>query len=375
MRLDTLRLRNFRNIAAADLALRGRCTVVLGANGHGKTNLLEAVHLLCLTKAFRTHRLSQLARRVSDAPRDEEAPGGDGTMRFRVEGDFQTTRRGRREAKAWLQDGALVFELDGSRCRGREYFGQLPLVLLSPERLDISQGGPDERRRTLDRLLSAASPLYLDHLLRYQRALRQRTALLAQGGSAQELALWEQQMAHCGLELTRRRQSFSAELAEDLRLLHETHFKPVAGFRLSYQPSLDPASGEDACLAAWSAGREADARRGWATLGPHRDEYPVQLDGLPLRSYGSQGQHKLFVLCLALAETRLLQAWTGEAPLLLLDDLFGLLDDDKIRALASAVDPGLQVLISTTSLRHLDVLGEGAQVLVCENGSYREVEA
>lgn len=375
MRLDALRLRNFRNIAAADLALRGRCTVVLGANGHGKTNLLEAVHLLCLTKAFRTHRLSQLARRMSEAPRDVDGPAGDGAMRFRVEGDFHTTRRGRRLAKAWLQDGVLVFDLDGSRCRGRDYFGQLPLVLLSPERLDISQGGPDERRRTLDRLLSAASPLYLDHLLRYQRALRQRSALLAQGGSAQELALWEQQMAQSGLELTRRRQVFSAELAEDLRLLHETHFQPATGFRLSYQPSLDPEGGEEGCLAAWSSGREADARRGWATLGPHRDEYPVHLDGLPLRSYGSQGQHKLFVLCLALAETRLLQAWTGEAPLLLLDDLFGLLDDDKIRALASAVDPGLQVLISTTSLRHLEVLGEGAQVLLCENGNYREVEA
>ena len=377
MRLDALRLRNFRNIAAADLALRGRCTVVLGANGHGKTNLLEAVHLLCLTKAFRTHRLSQLTRRAAGTSGQEGPPDGEGSgeARFRVEGDFLTTRRGRRQARAWVQEGTLVFDLDGTRCRGRDYFGQLPLVLLSPERLDISQGGPDERRRTLDRLLSAASPLYLDHLLRYQRALRQRAALLDQGGTAPELELWERQMAHSGLELTRQRRDFSAALAGDLRLVHETHFQPASGFRLGYQPSLDPEGDEERCLAAWSAGREADARRGWATLGPHRDEYPVRLDGLSLRSFGSQGQHKLFVLCLALAETRLLHSWTGEAPLLLLDDLFGLLDDDKIRALASAVDPGLQVLISTTSLRHLEVLGEGAQVLFCENGSYRELAA
>lgn len=383
MRLERLRIRDFRNIPSAEISFSGRRTVVLGANGQGKTNLLEAVHLLCLTKAFRTNRLNQLVRRpaapteaASPSPAEGSAdPSTAETAQFLVEGDFESTRRGRRRARAHLREGALVFELDGSRCRGRDYYGQLPLVLLSPESLDVSQGGPDERRRTLDRLLSAASPVYLDLLLRYQRALRQRTTLLAREGSARELELWELELAQSGLELTRRRRTFSAELGRQVREEHEAHFAPNSPFQLAYEPSLDEAWSVENCLAALAEGREGDLRRGWARLGPHRDELPVRLGGLALRSYGSQGQHKLFMLCLVLAETRLLRQWTGEAPILLLDDLFGLLDDEKIRALASAVDPELQVLISTTSLRHLDVLGEGAQVLHCENGRYREDEA
>jgi len=370
VRLERLRIRGFRNIPAAEIVFRGRHTVVLGDNGQGKTNLLEAVHLLCLTKAFRTNRLNQLVRRPT-LSQDEGAEDAGEDAGFLVEGEFDSLRRGRRRARALLRDGALVFELDGSRCRGRDYFGQLPLVLLSPESLDVSQGGPDERRRTLDRLLSAASPVYLDLLLRYQRALRQRTALLVRDGSAPELDLWEQELAQGGLELTRRRRQFSAELGQQVQAVHQEHFAPGAVFALGYEPSLDEDWSVEACRAALAAGREGDARRGWTRLGPHRDDLPVLLDGLSLRHYGSQGQHKLFMLCLVLAETRLLRQWTGETPLLLLDDLFGLLDDEKIRALTSAVDPELQVLISTTSLRHLDVLGVG-QVLHCENGRYRE---
>jgi DNA replication and repair protein RecF len=377
--LERLRVRDFRNIPSAEIVFKGHCTVVLGSNGQGKTNLLEAVHLLCLTKAFRTNRLNQLVRRST--PADDGTPpvgsrpseaGLESAPQFLVEGDFESIRRGRRQARALLKEGALVFELDGSRCRGRDYYGQLPLVLLSPESLDVSQGGPDERRRTLDRLLSAASPLYLDLLLRYQRALRQRTALLAREGSVRELELWELELSQSGLELTRRRRDFTAELSGLVRQVHAAHFSPSSTFDLGYEPSLDEAWNPESCQQALAEAREGDQRRGWARLGPHRDELPVRLGDLALRNFGSQGQHKLFMLCLVLAETRLLQTWTGETPILLLDDLFGLLDDEKIRALASAVDPGLQVLISTTSLRHLDALGEGAQVLHCENGRYRE---
>jgi DNA replication and repair protein RecF len=368
VRLERIRIRDFRNIPAAEIVFRSRRTVVLGANGQGKTNLLEAIHLLCLTRAFRTGRLKHLLRQTGTEP-EHAAPA----ELFLVDGDFETQRAGRRRARALFQDGALVFELDGSRCRGRDYFGQLPLVLLSPESLAVSQGGPDERRRTLDRLMSSASPVYLDLLLRYQRALRQRGALLAQEGpGSRELELWERELAQSGLELTRRRRAFSAGLGERVRELHQRHFRPAAAFGLGYEASLDEAWDEAACASAWAADREGDARRGWCRRGPHRDELPVLLDGLPLRAYGSQGQHKLFMLCLTLAETELLKELTGETPLLLLDDLFGLLDDEKIRALAEAVDAETQVIISTTSLRHVDIIGTGAQVLHCRAGAFSE---
>jgi DNA replication and repair protein RecF len=369
VRLERIRIRDFRNIPAAEIVFRSRRVVVLGDNGQGKTNLLEALHLLCLTRAFRTTRMRQLLRQ----PRD---PVGGAPEAFLVEGDFATSRRGLRQARAQFRDGVLVFELDGNRCRGRDYFGQLPLVLLSPESLDVSQGGPEARRRTLDRLMSAASPLYLDQLLRYQRALRQRSALLIQQGPQDDgAAVWEEGLARHGLELTRRRRSFVDGLAARVAEIHRRHFHPQGAFGLGYEASLDEGLDAAAAQAAWAADREGDARRGWTRRGPHRDELPVLLDGLPLRHFGSQGQHKLFMLCLTLAETELLKEMTGEAPLLLLDDLFGLLDDDKIRALAEAVDAEVQVIISTTSLRHVDLLargaGDGAQVLHCAGGTFR----
>ena len=369
MNLERIRIRDFRNIPAADVAFRGNRTVVLGANGQGKTNLLEAIHLLCHTRAFRTGRLKQLLRQ--GIPDSENTASGAGV--FLVEGDFGTRHRGLRHARALCQDGALVFELDGSRCRGRDYFGQLPLVLLSPESLETSQGGPDARRRALDRLMSTASPLYLDILLRYQRALRQRGALLAvEGARAGGLEVWERELALRGLELTRRRREFVAGLGARVAAIHQRHFEPAAAFQLAYEASLDEGQDAEACVAAWAADREGDARRGWCRLGPHRDELPILLEGLSLRAFGSQGQHKLFMLCLVLAETELLKELTGEIPLLLLDDLFGLLDDEKIRALAAAVDPEAQVIISTTSLRHVDLIGDAPQVLHCRAGAFGE---
>jgi DNA replication and repair protein RecF len=368
MRLEGLRIRDFRNIPHADISFQGRRTVVLGDNGQGKTNLLEAIHLLCHTRAFRSSRLKQLQRHPKEG---QDLPGP-----LFLEGDFHTRRAGHRQARALVKEGALIFELDGSRCRGRDYFGQLPLVLLSPESLDVSQGGPDARRRTLDRLMSAASPLYLDQLMRYQRALRQRGALLAQEGpSAQGVELWEEEMASSAMELGRRRREFMVDLGRRVGDIHLRLFHPEHAFHLSLESSLGPECDPAQLAAAWARDREGDARRGWARLGPHRDELPVLLDGLPLRSFGSQGQHKLFMLCLTLAETELLTELTGESPLLLLDDLFGLLDDEKIRALAGAVDPALQVIISTTSLRHAELLAELGQdlhVLHCRQGCYTE---
>lgn len=368
MRLERIRIRDFRNIASAEIEFRSRRVVVLGANGQGKTNLLEAIHLLCLTRAFRTSRLRQLVRQGAPDPPE-------GSALFLVEGELDTARGGKRRARAVLREGAMFFELDGERCRGRDYFGQLPLVLLSPETLEISQGGPEARRRTLDRLMSAASPLYLDHLMRYQRALRQRGALMAQDGpGGGDLGLWEAELARQGLELTRRRGAFVANLAARVADIHRRHFAPASVFSLAYEPSLDERRDARALAGDWAAEREGDARRGWTRLGPHRDELPVLLDGLPLRGFGSQGQHKLFMLCLTLAETELLQELTGERPLLLLDDLFGLLDEEKILALAGAVDPELQVIVSTTSLRHVELLTgkSGGQIIHCRAGVYVE---
>ncbi len=360
MKLGRLRLRDFRNIAAADLSFHAERVVVLGPNGQGKTNLLEAVHLLCLTRAFRTHRLSHLQREEGSA--------------FMLEGSFDTTRGGRRQVRATQQAGGLIFELDGKQLeKRRELFGQLPLVLLSPESMDVSQGAPEARRRYLDRLLSLSSPRYLDALIRYQRLLKQRGRLLVEEGPhAHGLELWEGQMAEAAIEILSIRGSFLVELEGELRQLYRDGFSEEALPTLEHRANMDAAAGIDSLMKAWQEARLKDAERGWTALGPHRDELRVKLEGRTLRDFGSQGQHKLLMLCLALAEVRLLKRHTGEDPLLLLDDLFGMLDDGRIGRIGDAVDKGTQILISTTSRRHLEVIGGELQVIHCEKGVYHE---
>jgi DNA replication and repair protein RecF len=364
VRIDHLRIRDFRNIESVEIGFRTNRTVVLGSNGQGKTNLLEAVHLVCVTRAFRTSRLKQLIR--------AHQPG------FALQAQFATHLRGVRTGRAKCEDGALIFELDGQVARRvSEYFGRFPLVLLSPESLALTQGPPEQRRRLLDRLLCWTSSVYLDDLLRYQQALRQRTALLAQEGTrARGLEIWEEELQLRGQAITARRLGFMAEFEPLFAAWHGKRFGEPGEARLRYKPSLDPEAAPETLAATWREQREGDRQRGWATLGPQRDDLDIELEGRSLRAFGSQGQHKLVALCLALAEAELLHARTGEQPLLALDDLFGLLDDTRIAAIAGQVDADMQLLITTTSPRHLDVLGgQPLQVLRCEQGRYEETGA
>jgi DNA replication and repair protein RecF len=360
--LEELGVQDFRNIEAANLTLAPGRTVILGDNGQGKTNLLEAIHLLCTTRAFRTHQHRRLIRQNQKS--------------FSISGRFASELRGTRSGVAKRDATNLIFELDGEPVkRLADYYGHFPLVLLAPEMQGITQGGPDQRRRFMDRLMCMSSPLYLDLLSRYQRALKQRTSLLMQlGTKAPGLCVFETELAACAIQLTQRRADFLASFRKDFVEMHATRFEQDGEADLVYKPSVDLTCTEDEWVELYRARRESDLQRGWCGLGPQRDEIDFLLHQKVLRLHGSQGQHKLFLLCLVLAETQILKRKSGEQPLLLLDDLFGMLDDRRIARIEQAVDPATQIVITTTSKRHLDVLSEGdLRVVECRQGSYQSV--
>lgn len=329
MRLCTLRVRHFRAHTDSTLALAPGMTLLLGDNGAGKTNLLEAIGYLCLGKSF-------LA--ATDAPVVQRGAG-----HVEVEGEVVSDRgiSSRIRVAVVPGEGKRAFVNGASLDRLADLVGRVPVVTLSPGDHELTAGGPAVRRQMLDSTLSQAYPVYLQDLMAYRRALRQRNALLGtlRRGAALTsgtMDAWDAETALLGTRLIIRRAEFLARFGEFVAqahtLLQETGPPPS----LRYSPSVDVTSTDDGIVAFRQALTRTDRRSretGRTLVGPHLDEVTFLLDGVDLRPYASQGQHRTFALVLRLAQALFLRDHLDESPLLLLDDVFGPLDAHRSRVL------------------------------------------
>ena len=355
IRLHRLELLHFRNIAGLELELQAPRLLVIGANGEGKSNLLEAVELLT---SLRSHRCS------SDPDLIRQ---GEPTSRLRArtsEGEqleLELRRRGGRRA---LRNGRSLERLI-------DLIGPLRCVGFSALDLELVRGEPAQRRQWLDRVVLQLEPIYGALLSRYGRLLRQRSQLLRRSLAPTErsalLDAFDQQMALVGTRLHRRR-GRALERLEPLAQLWQERLgggKEVlelvyrSGTRLEAEAT---GTGEEVWRAALLdqllQQRSEEERLGQCLVGPHRDEIELLLGGAPARRYGSAGQQRTLVLALKLAELDVVHAVVGEPPLLLLDDVFAELDPRRQNLLLEAVGNGHQCLVSAT---HLE----------CFNGSWR----
>ena len=360
MRIDRLRLADFRRVVAAEVELAPGPNLFVGENAQGKTTLLEAVSLLATGRSFRTHREREVVPRE---PRD----GYEFTLaesRFEARGVTHESRlvlSG--DEKAHFLDGKLVPRLG-------DVWGVLNVVVFDPADLQLIQGAPAHRRALLDGLLAMVSRRGLEALQSYTRALRQRNALFRARGraSAAEFDAYEDQMAIHAAAVLRARQSliddFTTRAAgqlealaggrEVLALRHEPGWPRAAGL-----PTLTAESGEaelaEALRTMWGSSRETDLERGHTHRGPHRGDFAILLDGVDGRLYASQGQARSIALALRFAELELIEARCGEPPILLLDDVLGELDRRRtehfIRMLGR---PGIQSLLTATDAAALE---------------------
>ncbi len=367
IRLHRLELLHFRNIAGLELELQAPRLLVIGANGEGKSNLLEAVELLT---SLRSHRCS------SDPDLIRQ---GEPTSRLRArtsEGDqleLELRRRGGRRA---LRNGRSLERLI-------DLIGPLRCVGFSALDLELVRGEPAQRRQWLDRVVLQLEPIYGALLSRYGRLLRQRSQLLRRGLAPTErsalLDAFDQQMALVGTRLHRRR-GRALERLEPIAQLWQERLgggKEVlellyrSGTRLEAEAS---GTGEEvwrsALLDQLLQQRSEEERLGQCLVGPHRDEIELLLGGAPARRYGSAGQQRTLVLALKLAELDVVHAVVGEPPLLLLDDVFAELDPRRQNLLLEAVGNGHQCLVSAT---HLECFNGGwrsdAQVVRMRQGT------
>jgi DNA replication and repair protein RecF len=335
-----LRLRDFRTYAAAEVELGERLTVVHGPNGAGKTNLLEALYFGCTGRSCRTTNEREVVR--FDAP----------AARVEVQG---RDRDGEHELSVGFQPGeAKRFKVDGAPAERLLDAPHRPLVsVFLPDRLELVKGPPALRRSHLDQLVAALWPARAATRRSYAQALAQRNALLARvraGGSRGALSAWDLELARHGIALRDDR----AAAVDLLR----PRFAAAAGElglagepELRYRPRSRASTAEQ--LAAELAERvDADLERGFTTHGPHRDDVALLRDGRELRAYGSQGEQRLALLALLLAERAALEDERGAPPLLLLDDVMSELDAERRERLVERLRIG-QSVVTTTDLAHV----------------------
>ncbi len=333
MRLKRLRLRNHRNYARLDLAPGAGVNVFIGANGQGKTNLLEAVAVLALSSSPRARREVELVGPVAPASRIEaEIETGGLRVELSIALDVEADRARR------------TIEVDGVRKRAVDLPGRFRVTLFWPDDLGLVKGSPELRRRFLNQMLVQVEPGYARALARLRRVLEQRNSLLkriASGeGGEDMLEAWNGELIRVGAEIVAARSRAAAELQPEAA---RCHAQIAGGERLEIRYEGPP---EDLAEAVNKSLGE-DLRRGTTSVGPHRDDLAILLDGQDARAYGSQGQQRTAVVSLKLAEAALIEARTGERPVLLLDDVLSELDGERRAALLREVAAGGQVIITS----------------------------
>lgn len=354
MHLESLRIEKFRCLNYFDTALPQGRILIVGDNAQGKTSLLEAIYYLVTGRSFRTRYDNECL------PWQEEDAAA------LIRGNVLRDQGERCRLTLTLGPGWKNVMVDGKKLeRLADLWGKLRAVIFTPDDLELIKGGPGARRRFLDVTLGQIEPAYLYHLQRYQYALRQRNAALKQNEAGlntlrAEINPWTSQVAEHGAHILLARSRLVEALEpRAARLYHAVARHPERdeqpeSFRLVYQNALRlNALPEETELTnrfrdILEKDLEEDRRRGQTGTGPHRDDFLLLLNGKNARDFASQGQARSAALALRLAEGQEMEAETGEAPLLLLDDLASELDHHRKRNVLYLPLSAKQTFLTTT---------------------------
>ena len=359
MLLRQLTVRHFRNIALAEVALRGRQQFLLGANGQGKTNLLEAAGFITALRSFRTTEAKQLMAH--------------GQPEAAIAADVEHERLGDSRLTITLRPDGRELWCDGEKItRIGDYLGRFPTVVFTSQDLLLVRGTPAGRRRWLDLTLAAMDAAYLRALQTYHRALAERNSLLKSGAGADELEAFEHSLAPAGAELIARRTVGIAELGARLAGYYAQLAGTTEPAGLAYRPNFTEAAA-DALRARLVSGRGRDQQFRTTLTGPHRDELEFTVNGGAARDFASEGQQRSLVLALRLAQAAWFRQQCGVRPVLLADDVLGELDPGRRRQFWAAIDPESQILATGTTAPDAE-LGDW-QIIHVRGGEFAEGSA
>jgi DNA replication and repair protein RecF len=349
MQLRNIRVQNFRNHTDSLFEFGERANILLGENGQGKTNILEAISYLCLTKSFYSHGDYYAIKMGKDI--------------FEVEGVFSTERTGDQRVRIAYSDelNEKVFTINKHHIEPlSSVIGKYPVVICSPEHSPITNQGPMERRRFIDLVISQSSSVYFQRLLEYRKILRNRNKILNEAKIFKKdpkdiIEPWNEQLLNTGGYIMVRRQKFVTDFKEFINSTYHQLVHDGESPRIDYKPAAKiegDFNEQEASLALkneLTQRADREIKIGTTLVGPHRDELLFTINGLDLRRYASQGQHKTFLVALKIAEFLYLRDQCNETPILLLDDIFSELDSGRASKLLEFVGTISQTFITSTN--------------------------
>ncbi|MDA9471110.1 DNA replication/repair protein RecF [Enterococcus sp. 5H] len=352
MRLNEISVQHYRNYDKLTLDFPKTLNIFLGENAQGKTNLLESIYVLAMTRSHRTSNEKELVHWDSDSAKiSGVVEKKTGTVPLEI----IISNKGRKTKVNHIEQKRLS-----------SYIGQLNVILFAPEDLSLVKGSPQLRRKFIDMELGQVNPIYLYDLVQYQSVLKQRNQYLKQLAEKKQsdlvyLDILTEQLAEFGGKVLFARLEFIKKLEHWANLLHKKISHEKEELSIDYFSSI-PLDKENFSLEeiqkqlqeSLFANRKRELFKANTFLGPHRDDLIFNVNGQNVQTYGSQGQQRTTALSVKLAEIDLMYSETGEYPVLLLDDVMSELDNERQLHLLETIEGKVQTFLTTTSLDHLN---------------------
>ena len=336
MKINSLKLKNFRNYDLLSLNLNPATNIFYGDNAQGKTNILESIYLCGTSKSHRGTKDKDMILFGEEESHIEAVVDKRG-ITYQIDMHLKKNK----------PKGIAINHIPIKKAS--ELFGILNVVFFSPEDLNIIKNGPSERRRFVDMELSQISRVYLDNLSKYHRIINQRNRLLKDiyyNNSLKEtLDIWDIQLVDYGNKIIEERRSFIKNVNKIISNIH----KKITGKRESIEVIYEPNTGEESFEVVLKKHRDRDLKMMSTSSGPHRDDICFKVNGIDIRRFGSQGQQRTAALSLKLSEIELIKQITKDKPVLLLDDVLSELDKHRQNYLLDSIDD-IQTLITCTGV-------------------------
>ncbi len=366
MILSSVQLKNFRLHKNVSLSFSDGINYIVGGNGQGKTTILESIYYLCTTKSNSSRSDSET---VSFNESEFEISG---LFKDRTENKIKIIYSLTENKKNYFQDNKPVN-------KAADVIGRFPVVLLTPEDHSITQGYPSDRRKFVDSIISQASNTYLKNLLEYNKTLKQRSSLLSQYKerkrpyNKEEFDSWSEKLINTGTALIESRIKFTSGFNEYVK---ESYFrimkeKETPLIKYLFLEGVNSGNIHESFKAQLDLRRDEELRRAANLVGPHKDDFIFEINGVNLKTFGSQGQHKTFQTALRFAQFFYLKEKSGIVPIFLLDDLFGELDSARAERISEYLGEVGQAFITLTDFADFSFLKkkEKDQIIKIKEGS------